>query len=121
MDCLFCKIVSGEIDSKKVYEDDLVIAILDAYPDADGHTLIIPKLHYDDFKSLDTNIISHIFNTAAKLEEKYAEKINYTGISYLWNYKDSQIIKHFHLHMLPDFRHKIPETNLDILHDILTK
>ena len=46
MDCLFCKMIKGEVPCKKIYEDDLVIGILDLYPDSDGHTLIIPKTHY---------------------------------------------------------------------------
>ena len=50
---LFCKIIDGDIESRKIYEDDHVIAILDAYPVVDGHTLIIPKKHYTDFKDLD--------------------------------------------------------------------
>ena len=118
MDCLFCKIIKGEIHSKKVYEDDLVIAILDAYPNVDGHTLIIPKKHYDDFKDLDDKIIAHIFNITKKLEDIYASKLNYSAISYLWNYKDSQVIKHFHLHMLPNNNQKAT-IDLDTMLDIL--
>ena len=76
MDCLFCKIIKGEIPSYKIYEDDLVMAFLDVNPHANGHTLIIPKKHYDDYfknmlisyylnnlggaKILAKNIISHI-------------------------------------------------------------
>jgi len=119
MNCLFCKISNKDIEAKVVYEDEVIIAILDAYPDAEGHTLIIPKKHYNDFKELDNEIINHIFNIAKMLETRYENKLNYTGISYLWNYKDSQIIKHFHLHMLPDYQHKKPQTPLDVLHDIL--
>ena len=59
-DCLFCKIVRNEVESRKIYEDDKVIAIMDAYPDVDGHTLIIPKKHYTDFKELDDDILIHI-------------------------------------------------------------
>ena len=49
-DCIFCKIIKGEIPSKKIYEDELVIAILDIDPNGEGHTLIIPKKHYTDYK-----------------------------------------------------------------------
>ena len=50
MDCIFCKIINGEIPSKRVYEDDKVIAILDVNPVVDGHTLVIPKKHIKDYK-----------------------------------------------------------------------
>ena len=49
-DCIFCKIVNGDIPSMKVYEDDICLAYLDINPDSDGHTLIIPKKHYKDIK-----------------------------------------------------------------------
>ena len=48
MECLFCKMIKGEIPCKKIYEDEKVIAILDLYPDSDCHTLIIPKKHIED-------------------------------------------------------------------------
>ena len=52
MDCLFCKIINGEIPSYKIYEDDLVYAFLDVNPKENGHTLIVPKKHYTDYLSL---------------------------------------------------------------------
>ena len=51
-DCIFCKIVNGEIPSKKVYEDDNVIAIMDVNPKVDGHTLVIPKKHVREYTDL---------------------------------------------------------------------
>ncbi len=95
MDCLFCKIVNNKVESKKIYEDDKVIAILDAYPDVDGHTLIIPKKHYTDFKELDEEILNHINKVAKMLSEKLMTTLNYR-----------QVIKHFHLHLLPDYQKK---------------
>ena len=52
--CLFCKIISGEIPSKKVYEDDAVCAFLDIYPASEGHTLIAPKKHFNSFTDIDS-------------------------------------------------------------------
>lgn len=103
MDCLFCKIIKGEIASNKIYEDDKVIAILDAYPEVDGHTLIIPKKHYTDFKELDDEIILHINKVAKILNAKLMQKLNSTGFTFAVNYGDRQAIKHFHLHLLPDY------------------
>ena len=58
MDCIFCKIVAGEIPAKKVYEDELVMAFLDVSPHTDGHTLIIPKKHYKDILEMDDEILT---------------------------------------------------------------
>ena len=56
-DCLFCKIISKEIPSKILYEDDDIMVLLDAYPDSDGHTLVIPKKHYEDIFSIDNDLL----------------------------------------------------------------
>lgn len=105
-DCLFCKIIKNEVESKKIYEDDKVIAILDAYPDVDGHTLIIPKKHYNDFNDLDDEILLHINKIAKKLVPMLMDKFNATGFALINNYGDRQIIKHYHLHLLPDYMKK---------------
>ena len=118
---LFCKIVNNEVTSRKIYEDDLVIAILDAYPEVDGHTLIIPKKHYTDYKDLDENIINHIFNVAKILEERLMTKLNSTGIMIAFNYGDRQAIKHFHLHLLPDYNKNKATKDLDEVFKLLTE
>ena len=60
MDCIFCKIIKGEIPSYKIFEDDLVLAFLDIHPDTNGHILIIPKKHYVDIMDLDAETRNHI-------------------------------------------------------------
>ena len=60
MDCLFCKMIKGEIPCKKIYEDDLVIGILDLYPVSDWNTLIIPKTHYEDLTKIPDDLLIHI-------------------------------------------------------------
>ena len=121
MDCLFCKIINNEVESRKIYEDELVIAILDAYPDVDGHTLIIPKKHYKDFKDLDEEIINHINKVAIKLSEKLMATFNSSGLALIANYGDLQVIKHFHLHILPDYNKKKATMDLDEVLKLLTK
>ena len=59
-DCIFCKLANGEIPTKTVYEDDVVHVFMDANPNADGHMLIVPKKHYEDFIELDDETIKHI-------------------------------------------------------------
>lgn len=118
-DCLFCKIVNGEVESRKIYEDDKVIAILDAYPVVDGHTLIIPKKHYTDFKELDNDMMNHIKSVAEVLTDKLMDKMNAGGIALCVNYGDRQVIKHFHLHLLPDFEKKKASMDLDKVYKLL--
>ena len=66
MDCLFCKITSGEIPSKTIYENEHVKAIMDINPTSNGHILIIPKKHVTDFTEMDNVTLGHI-NDAAKI------------------------------------------------------
>lgn len=103
MECLFCKIIKGEVPTYKLYEDDLVMVIMDAYPNVDGHTLIIPKKHYDTFMDLDNELILHINKIAKKYTNHIMERLNAKEISLHVNYGNSQKIKHYHLHLLPNF------------------
>ena len=103
MDCIFCNIVNGEIPSKVLFEDELVLAIMDANPNVDGHTLIIPKKHYTDYQELDSEILTHIFDVAKKLGPSIMEKLNAKALTLLINYGNSQVVKHFHLHLLPNY------------------
>lgn len=104
MDCLFCKIIKKEMDSYVLYEDDDVIAILDAYPDATGHTLIIPKKHCEDIMSIDGQTFTKVFEIAKKISVLLEDKLNTTGSKFIINYKEPQFIKHFHLHVIPTYK-----------------
>ncbi len=103
MDCLFCKIVKGEVASKKIYEDEQVIAILDAFPNVDGHTLIIPKKHYEDFLAMPDDLIAHIHSVAKKISPILIKEMQAESFSLRVNYGTTQAIKHFHLHLLPNY------------------
>lgn len=106
MDCIFCKIISGDIPCMKVYEDELVLAYLDINPDSDGHTLIIPKKHYKDINDIDDDVLLHIQKTARKVMNVLEEKLNCDGFSLLQNNGDVQEVKHYHLHIKPYYKHK---------------
>ena len=121
MDCIFCKIIKGEIPSKKIYEDDKVLAILDVNPVVDGHTLIIPKEHIEDYTKLDNDMINYIYKIADKLTKDIMKKLNSKGMTFTVNYGDSQLVKHFHLHLLPDYQIKEKEKDIDEVFKILTK
>ncbi len=104
MDCLFCKITNKEIESKILYEDDLIMIILDAFPDAEGHTLIIPKKHYDNYHDLPNNLLIHINHYAKIYGDILMKKLEKHSLTLLNNYGEAQVIKHYHLHLLPNFK-----------------
>lgn len=107
MDCLFCKIIKGEIPAYKIYEDEKVIAFLDIHPKSNGHTLIVPKKHFIDLTDLNQETLLHIFEIAKKIVKRLEEKLKATGFCINTNYLDTQEIKHFHLHIVPNSKEKI--------------
>lgn len=120
MDCIFCKIINGEIPCKKIYEDDKVIAFMDIDPTVDGHTLVVPKKHYTDYTELDDEIILHMNKVKKELTNYLMKKLNVTAMTFTMNYGDSQVVKHVHLHLLPNFLVKTkPERTIDEVYDIL--
>ena len=103
MDCLFCKIVAGDIPSAKVYEDDKVYAFRDIEPQAPTHILIIPKEHIASANELteeNASIVGHIFAVAAKIAKE--EGIAEGGYRIVNNCGEDggQTVKHLHFHML---------------------
>ncbi len=108
MDCLFCKIANKEIDSYKLYEDDIVVALLDAYPDSSGHTLIIPKKHYMDIDDIDDETLLHIMQVCRKIKKMLEKKLDIAGLTLIQNNGEVQEIKHFHLHLKPYYSDNRP-------------
>ena len=103
MDCLFCKIIKGEIPSSKVYEDELIYAFRDIEPQAPVHILIIPKQHIASANELNEEnsaIVGHIFSVAAKIAK--SEGIAEGGYRIVNNCgaDGGQTVGHLHFHML---------------------
>ena len=120
MDCIFCKIINGEIPSKKLYEDDKVVVFMDANPNVDGHSLIVPKKHYTDFTELDDEIILHMNKVKKEIIKMIMDKMNCKACTMSMNYGDSQVVKHVHMHILPDLLVKHgPEKSIDEVYEIL--
>ena len=120
-DCLFCKIANKEVDAKILYEDEDLMVILDAYPDTDGHTLVIPKKHYEDIYNIDPEVFLKIFTTGKEKAQTLMNKLDKNSLTFLVNYGDAQAIKHFHLHLLPDFMHKEHKYSKEEIYDKLMK
>src|SRR5574344_886438 len=100
--CIFCKIINGNSPCKKVYEDDLIIGIMDIEPYCDGHVLLIPKKHYEDMMELDSKILQHINDVAKNLTPMIMQKLNKHSMTVSYNYGNKQKVKHFHVHLLPN-------------------
>ena len=111
MDCIFDKIVNGDIPSFKLYEDDLVIAFLDINPSSNGHTLVVPKIHYTDVFDIPNDTLLHIFDVARNLMNILKEKLNCDGFTLIQNNGIVEEVKYFHLHIKPAY---LNEDNLVI-------
>ena len=102
MDCLFCKIVAGEIPARKLYEDDQVIAFHDIGPQAPVHFLIIPKKHIrtlNDLNEADTALAGHILITAQRLAKEQGCDDGFRVVMNC-NELGGQTVYHIHMHVL---------------------
>ena len=100
---IFCKIINGEIPSKKIYEDNEVIVIMDVNPRANGHLLVIPKEHYKDLLDIKQDTLNHILEVAKEMSKLLIEKLDCKGITLEQNNGINQEVKHFHLHIIPAY------------------
>ena len=113
MDCIFCKIASNEANSRKLYEDDKIIVFMDLNPESNGHMLVVPKKHITDFTEMDDETIVAINNGAQKMHKLIMDKLNPDGIRLVVNYGILQVVKHYHLHLIPFYKNKQPIKNID--------
>ncbi|KIL45604.1 HIT family protein [Jeotgalibacillus soli] len=102
-DCIFCKIIDGDIPSKKVYEDEHVLAFLDISQVTEGHTLVIPKTHKENIHELTPEIAGRLFSVVPKITNAMKEEYDLKGVNLLNNNGAyaGQSVFHFHLHILP--------------------
>ena len=126
--CIFCDIIEGKIPSKKVYEDDEIIAILDISQTTKGHTLVIPKKHYDNFLLMPQNEFEHLMGKVQLISNKIVNNLNAVGSNTLINTNEvsGQTVMHTHVHIIPRYDLsdsidiKFKENNFD-LDNILKK
>lgn len=120
MSTIFSKIITGEIPSYKIYENEHVVAFLDIYPDCNGHTLVIPKNYVKDIEDIDNDTLIHIFDAAKEIKKIMEKKLKIDGLTFVQNNGEIQEIKHFHLHLKPYYKNKQENLSLDEVHKILT-
>ena len=126
-DCIFCKLANGEIPTRKVFEDEVVTVFMDAKPNTDGHMLVVPKKHITDFTEIDDETLTHIHSVVKKMKDLIYDKLGAVGLKIVNNYGSEQLVKHYHVHLIPvyedtDFHYKFvgPE-NIDSTFEKLTK
>ena len=101
--CIFCKIVAGEIPSAKIYEDGAVLAFLDVGPVSDGHTLVIPKLHFEKLHECPVEILSCVASCFGKVAKAVVAATGCDGYNVLCNNGRAagQLVEHLHFHIIP--------------------
>ena len=103
--CIFCKIIAGDIPSMRVYEDDDCVAILDINPAAPGHTLILPKKHYQDVFEMDEAMAGKLMMVAKEIGKRQMDRLGAQGVNLVQNNGAAagQTVLHFHLHVIPRY------------------
>ena len=104
-DCIFCKIANGAIPSDTVYEDDRYRAILDLSPAVKGHTLIIPKEHFDDLLSADEDTLGSVLKLAQRIGAAQLRALKCDGFNVVQNNGEAagQTVHHLHVHIIPRY------------------
>jgi histidine triad (HIT) family protein len=102
-DCIFCKIIKGEIPSFKVYEDEKVFAFEDINPISEGHTLLIPKKHAENLWEIPGEDLTAVHLASKKIIQAIRDSLNPTGVACLQlnGRGANQIVMHYHLHLIP--------------------
>lgn len=112
--CIFCKIIAGEIPSNTIYEDEEFKVILDASPATKGHALILPKNHCADIYEIEEDVAARVMKLAKKLACHMTETLRCDGFNLVQNNHEiaGQTVFHFHMHLIPRYKNA---KNNDIL------
>ena len=105
-DCIFCKIVNGDIPSRKLYEDDNFIVIMDLSPASKGHSLVIPKEHYANIYEMPEELCGEAMIVAKKMASKMTDALLADGFNIMQNNNEvaGQTVFHFHMHLIPRYK-----------------
>ncbi|MED4284234.1 HIT family protein [Priestia megaterium] len=103
--CIFCKIICGEIPGAKVFENEHVLAFLDISQVTKGHTLVIPKVHKKDIHELTPEIARNLFEAVPQIANAIKETYSPIGLNILNNNgeKAGQSVFHYHMHIIPRY------------------
>ena len=104
-DCIFCKIANGMVSSATIYENSDFKVILDVSPASKGHTLILPKEHFDNIFDMDADTAGKLFSLAAAVARAIKQATNCDGMNIVQNNGEiaGQTVFHFHMHLIPRY------------------
>lgn len=104
--CIFCKIINKDIPSVVVFEDDVLMAFLDISQSTKGHTLLIPKAHFENVFDIDENTIAHIHKQLPKIAKAIIKAFNAQGVNIVNNSGKvaGQTVFHYHVHIVPRYK-----------------
>ena len=105
MDCIFCDIINGKSEAEIIYEDENIISFLDIRPVNYGHTLVVPKKHYDNFLSLTSTELNYLINGLQTISRAVEKSVKADGFNIVVNSGKAagQTVFHFHFHIIPRF------------------
>jgi len=106
MDCIFCKIIKGELPSAKIYEDADTLAFLDIGPVNKGHALVIPKAHVEQFIDMDNEAAENLIVAVKKVVQAVLKGVGADGINVMTSNGEAagQVVPHVHFHLIPRFK-----------------
>lgn len=105
-DCLFCKIVAGELPARIVAEDDLTVSFMDISPATHGHALVVPRRHSEDLYSIGREDLAACMDSAQDLAVKARDRLGADGVNLLNSCRPDawQTVFHFHVHVIPRYQ-----------------
>ncbi len=105
-DCIFCKIINGEIPSATIYENEEFKVILDRFPANEGHILILPKVHSANIFEIDPQLAGRLFTLATKIAKEMKRTLGLEHLNVMQNNGTvaGQTVYHFHLHLIPRYK-----------------
>lgn len=103
--CIFCMIANHEINSSIIYEDEQVVAFLDLSQVTKGHTLVVPKKHYENVLECDPETLGHVIKVTQMLSKRIMERTHAKGVNILNNCNEvaGQSVMHMHFHIIPRY------------------
>jgi len=105
-DCIFCRIVAGEIPARTVAQDELTVTFLDIAPATRGHCLVIPRAHATDLLDIAPDQLSACARAAQRAAKRIMEKLSATGVNLIQSSRPAawQTVFHFHIHVIPRYK-----------------
>lgn len=103
--CIFCKIINGDIPSRRIYEDDNFVVMMDVSPASKGHSLLLPKEHYANLFEMPDELLEELLKVAKKAAALLKDSLGADGINLLQNngVAAGQTVFHYHMHLIPRY------------------